>query len=303
MNPSELRIADMHTVLNILNILCGELALLRPDEPKLRERCVAQENELQQTARELKEGGEVSAFIPEIRKSEDRVIRLVEEVLEAEKDADEQAAIQESLANLKSVFSVFNVRLDELEIRAKDPDIWILVEPAVFRKRFEDVFTAIARNSKGSYEIRFDPAEKEEGDYFFDLNVKLLFSDEKLWLPLRMVDVLCDLGANARKYTPPGGAVSIELVQDEDHITVVVEDSGSGIPGEEIEKVAEFGYRGSNVRRRPTQGGGFGLTKAAWLATTWGGSLNIRSGIDRGTRIQLSIPNRERTANPKVLES
>jgi len=68
----------------------------------------------------------------------------------------------------------------------------------------------------------------------------------------------------------------------------------------EIEKVTEFGYRGSNVRRRPTQGGGFGLTKAAWLVTTWGGSLTIRSEVDAGTMIRLSVPNRELPDNPRV---
>jgi len=109
---------------------------------------------------------------------------------------------------------------------------------------------------------------------------------------------LRDLAANARKYTPPGGRVALRLSQCEQQIQAEIGDTGCGIPDDEIEKVAEFGYRASNVRHRPTFGGGFGLTKAVWLVTGWGGSLTLRSGLNAGTQVRLSLPNAGLPAAP-----
>jgi signal transduction histidine kinase len=114
-----------------------------------------------------------------------------------------------------------------------------------------------------------------------------------IWMPLRLKDVLRDLLANARKYTKPGGRVALALHQDEARILCVIEDSGYGIPEDELEKVAEFGYRASNVRDYPTMGGGFGLTKAVWLILSWGGRFHIASGLGEGTRIHIELPNKK----------
>ena len=75
MNPSELRIADMHTVLNILNVLIGELSLIEPAEPDLVERWKQLDEEMNETAREIKEGGDVAELMPRVRKAEAAVIR------------------------------------------------------------------------------------------------------------------------------------------------------------------------------------------------------------------------------------
>lgn len=298
MNRSEQRIADMHTVINILNIVIGELSLMEPGTPDLVERSGQLDADLHAIAREIKEGGHSAQLMSRIRKCEEEAISLAIRVLEGESAATRRAEIKETITNLKSVFSIFKERLDELELRLDDPDVWILIEPDAFRKKFEDVFTAIARNSKGSYEIHFDLAQKEEGDYHFDLKLDVRLDGGEFWIPLRLIDVLRDLAANARKYTPPGGKVALSVSQDESRIEAVVEDTGCGIPEDEIEKVAEFGYRASNVCGRPTLGGGFGLTKAAWLVTSWGGSLTIQSEKDAGTVVRLSVSNNDLPPNP-----
>lgn len=149
------------------------------------------------------------------------------------------------------------------------------------------------KNAKGRYRIFFNLARKNIGDYYIDLKIDTVNPESALWIPLRMIDVVRDLTANARKYTAPGGKVAIAIYQSAEEIQVLVEDSGCGIPEAEIERVVEFGYRATNVRDRPTMGGGFGLTKAAWLANHWGGTLSIASALGEGTTVRLTVPNRD----------
>lgn len=80
------------------------------------------------------------------------------------------------------------------------------------------------------------------------------------------------------------------LYQTEQELRYVVEDTGCGIPPDEIEKVAHFGHRASNVSNIRTMGGGFGLTKAFLVTRRFGGRMFIRSGLQRGTRIRIVLP-------------
>ena len=110
-------------------------------------------------------------------------------------------------------------------------------------------------------------------------------------MPPVFQDVMRDLLANARKYTPPGGVITAGLSDNGEGIRFVVKDTGMGIPESEIMKVVEFGYRATNAAR-PTRGGGFGLTKAFYITKTFGGRMWIESPVENGsgTRIEILIP-------------
>lgn len=291
MNASEQRIADMHSVLNLLNVLVGELSLIEPNEPVLAENAASLEGELDAIIRVVKEGGPIAEIIRRIRAHQHLVEDFMNKAMEKAPLLAGKQTIEESLKNMDSVFRIFKNRLDEIEMRADDPNLWVSVEPTALRSEIEGVFVAIAKNARGKYQIHFNLAQKEAGDYYIDLKIDVRRGDNQLWMPLRLIDVLRDLTANARKYTVPGGKVVLAVYQDESNLRAVIEDTGCGIPEDEIEKVAEFGYRASNARGRPTFGGGFGLTKAIWLVTNWGGCLSLKSELDRGTEIRITIPN------------
>jgi signal transduction histidine kinase len=109
-------------------------------------------------------------------------------------------------------------------------------------------------------------------------------------MPPVFQDVMRDLIANARKYTEPGGEITAGLVDNGKELRFVVEDSGRGIPPDEVQQVVEFGKRGSNVDDKATMGGGFGLTKAYLVTRRFGGRMWISSRPGPGTRITISIP-------------
>ncbi len=292
MNATEQRIADMHSLFNILNVLSGELSLLEIKDSRHLEALVAMEEELHRICRELKEGGDSQKILQRIRDSEAAITQVISSILDEEMDEVKSDAVAEAKDNIETVFSVVHKRLSEFEMRAEDSDLWVLIDADDFKREFEEIFGAFEKNAKGRYRIHFNLARKAEGDYYVDLRFDCHEGDGLLWLPLRLTDVLRDLAANARKYTKPGGCVALALYQDKDQIRVRVEDSGCGIPADELEQVAEFGYRATNVRRRPTMGGGFGLTKAIWLVTSWGGCLAIESAVDVGTKISFTLPSK-----------
>ena len=75
---------------------------------------------------------------------------------------------------------------------------------------------------------------------------------------------LANLLDNAMKYTPEGGAVTLHVTSDDDSATVVVADSGPGVPPEEREAVLRRFYRLEPARSAP--GSGLGLSLVAAVA-------------------------------------
>lgn len=109
---------------------------------------------------------------------------------------------------------------------------------------------------------------------------------------MEFIASLRDMVLNSRKYTAPGGTISVEFGSNQnDYLNVTVYDNGIGIPEEEIHKVPELYYRASNVRNIQSFGGGIGLTKAKGMCLRYEGDLLIESELNRFTQITLKIKN------------
>ncbi|HEY0757299.1 MAG TPA: ATP-binding protein [Ktedonobacteraceae bacterium] len=101
----------------------------------------------------------------------------------------------------------------------------------------------------------------------------------------RLVQVLTNLVRNAIVSTPAGGIVSINLEPgDARHLVLIVEDSGVGIPAEDLQKIFERFYRTDTSRSRKTGGFGLGLAIVHELVTAMGGSINVASTMGQGSR-------------------
>lgn len=181
-------------------------------------------------------------------------------------------------------------RVYDLSARLTNPAQWnTLVEElaGLFRE-----IDAVERNAKGRYHIRYNIADQEDADYYVQFSLTTDQGSE-ITMPLLVKDTLRDLVANARKYTPPGGRILAGVTRQRGLLKFVVQDSGIGIPKEEIPNVTRYGYRATNVGTIRTMGGGYGLTKAAWVARKFGGTLEIESDRGAGTRVELRIPARD----------
>ena len=101
--------------------------------------------------------------------------------------------------------------------------------------------------------------------------------------------LLIILVQNAVKYTPAGGDVRVDVHAPGGQPTVVVEDTGIGIAGEELPRVFERFYRGENARG-VAEGAGLGLSIARRIAEEHQARIALASEVGRGTRVAVTFP-------------
>ncbi|MGZ4530188.1 MAG: sensor histidine kinase [Mycobacterium sp.] len=105
----------------------------------------------------------------------------------------------------------------------------------------------------------------------------------------RLAQILSNLLDNARRYTPPGGAITIDVRMHDGAAEVTVTDSGPGIPDDERERIFERLVRLDAGRARDHGGAGLGLPIARALAHAHGGEL-VCLPHDGGAEFRLSVP-------------
>jgi len=279
---------DMHSVVNIMNVLLNELEYLQ-EVLREGEQLQAAVDAVQQIHLRLPTSDDVGADLGNLLKCEDRVMEVVHTMLEAHPDAVDDPDVRGSVSNLQSVFAVLDTRTRELLDRVQAPGEWTDHDVKQLTVNFTNVLAAIEKNSKGRYRIVYNIAGQEQQDYMVSFGIESV-DGSSINMPPVLQDVMRDLIANARKYTEPGGEITAGLIDNGEEIRFVVEDTGRGIPPDEVQQVLEFGRRGSNVDDKATMGGGFGLTKAYLVTRQFGGRMWIASRPGAGTRITISIP-------------
>lgn len=93
---------------------------------------------------------------------------------------------------------------------------------------------------------------------------------------------------NAIKYTPEGGNVRLDVTAHDGKRSVLVSDSGAGIPPEELPRIFERFYRGASARTH-AEGSGLGLPIARWIADLHDARISVASDT-AGTRVQIDFP-------------
>lgn len=116
-----------------------------------------------------------------------------------------------------------------------------------------------------------------------DPDIGTITADER-----RLKQVLLNLLANAIKFTPPGGRIDLSAERHGDGVALIVADNGVGIPEEDRERV--FAPFERARRTHPRSGAGVGLALVKRFVAMHGGTVELISNPDIGTKVLCILP-------------
>jgi len=103
-------------------------------------------------------------------------------------------------------------------------------------------------------------------------------------------EVTINMLFNAIKYTPSGGTVTLRVSEKGGFLEIDIEDTGMGIPPEELPKVFDEFYRASNARVTERDGTGLGLSIAKQVIERHGGNIWAKSHLGQGSTFSYTLP-------------
>jgi len=101
---------------------------------------------------------------------------------------------------------------------------------------------------------------------------------------------LVNILANAVRFTPKGGAVTVEGFVRDGQLCCIVRDTGIGIAAEDIPRALERFSQVDGSLARKHDGAGLGLPMAKQFVELHGGALTLESTPGKGTDVSLSFP-------------
>jgi signal transduction histidine kinase len=108
--------------------------------------------------------------------------------------------------------------------------------------------------------------------------------------PDRMEQVLNNLVANALRYTPAGGKITLQAAPTPQGVRLAVQDTGTGIPAEDLPFIFDRFWKGERSRvRLPGVGSGLGLAIARQLIQAHGGEIRAESQPGQGTTFVIDL--------------
>lgn len=107
----------------------------------------------------------------------------------------------------------------------------------------------------------------------------------------RLAQVFTNLIDNALKHTPKGGRVRLKGETGSGWVSVHVDDTGPGIPPEELSRIFERFYQIDKARSGSgPRGAGLGLAISREIVEAHGGSLKAKSVVRKGSRFTVRLP-------------
>jgi CheY-like chemotaxis protein len=129
-----------------------------------------------------------------------------------------------------------------------------------------------------------------------DTNLSIQGDDQLL------TQVFNNLIANALKFTPSGGEISVKSKMGTDGAWMVtVSDTGVGIPDSEIPKLFKLDEQYTRDGLDGEKGTGLGLTICKEIMEKHGGKIAVRSELGKGTTFSLTFPNNQKENSMTVL--
>ena len=102
--------------------------------------------------------------------------------------------------------------------------------------------------------------------------------------------IVFNLAENAVKYNVPGGRVDVSVRRERGYVLLSVEDTGIGIPEEDLPNIFSRFYRVDKARSRERGGSGLGLSIVHDAVAAMGGKIDVHARESGGTRFTVTFP-------------
>ncbi len=169
--------------------------------------------------------------------------------------------VEDILFMTRSDLGQFEVKQEEVHLQGLARQVLRTLQPQAFRSEVV---------------LRYDIAGE----------IPALYAD-----PQRIKQVLTNLVANAIKYTPPGGTVTVSAQQYDDRFEMIsVADTGYGIRVEDRQHVFERFYQSNHSWQSKMGGYGLGLSIAKLIVEQHGGTISFDTVVDKGTTFTFTLP-------------
>jgi signal transduction histidine kinase len=99
---------------------------------------------------------------------------------------------------------------------------------------------------------------------------------------------------NSIKYTPDNGEILVSVTEADGMVHISVQDNGIGIDPQNLPYIFDRFYRSDESRARKTGGSGLGLAIMKWIIDRHGGTVEVISRKDIGTRTTILLPKADR---------
>jgi two-component system sensor histidine kinase HydH len=137
-------------------------------------------------------------------------------------------------------------------------------------RQFIDQIVTLFEGQARSKKIRFEVKHGTEGSVTIDND--------------KMTQVLLNLLQNALDATPARGTITLSTLRHEENVSLAVEDNGSGIPADQLEKIFNLYY---TTKRSGT---GMGLAITQQLVSLHDGKIEVASKPGKGSKFTITIP-------------
>lgn len=195
-------------------------------------------------------------FLKVIQEETERMIRMVNSLLDLSRFDQGTAKINVELVNFNEFFN------------------FIL-----------DRFDMLIKNDQDKAQAAGKPFKK--------YSIKRVFTQKDLWVeidPDKMTQAIDNIMNNAIKYSPNGGTITCRLNDTQRYIILSITDQGLGIPRKDLKKVFDRFYRVDKARSRKQGGTGLGLSISKEVIEAQGGHVWVNSMENRGSTFYISLP-------------
>lgn len=195
-------------------------------------------------------------FLKVIQEETERMIRMVNSLLDLSRFDQGTAKINVELVNFNEFFN------------------FIL-----------DRFDMLIKNDQDKAQAAGKPFKK--------YSIKRVFTQKDLWVeidPDKMTQAIDNIMNNAIKYSPNGGTITCRLNDTQRYIILSITDQGLGIPRKDLKKVFDRFYRVDKARSRKQGGTGLGLSISKEVIEAQGGHMWVNSMENRGSTFYISLP-------------